>query len=181
MKSNLGTFIGVYAKTGEWLWGPFTAEEVIAWDHYKDGIVEFYPSGNRPEVRHLLGFFGHASARVLTSLDKVLQGLGGDTLHNFLLIHYVVNGLEYDLESTPLKDFILLTSELDVRADPKAPIRAQFYAMALENEHEFTDEEPPFEQAENSHLTDSDIAQIESLVDPSQGEFPDTKNAIKDK
>ena len=143
--------------------------------------MEFYPSGDRREVRCLLGFFGNPSASFLASLDKVLQGLGGDTLHNFLLIHYVVNGLEYDLESTPLEEFIFLTSELDVTADPKAPIRPQFYALALENEHEFTDEVPPFEQAENSHLTDSDISQIESLVDPSEGLFPDTKNAIKDK
>jgi hypothetical protein len=84
LQFDLGTFEGFNFRDQSAMWPNRTAQEVVDWDHDKDGEAEFWPSGDNEAV--LVVFKGQSSvaASKLMALDGLLHELGGDTDENFL-------------------------------------------------------------------------------------------------
>ena len=87
---DLGTFEGFNFRDQSAIEKTLTAEEVIHWDHDRNGEAEFWPSGDHAGVS--LVFKGQTSVTFseLVDLDRLLQGLGGDDSENFLKVYYAI-------------------------------------------------------------------------------------------
>ena len=96
---DLGTFEGFNFRTQSAIPRILTADQVVNWDHDRQGEAEFWPSGDRAEVAILFKGKNAVSASELIELDRLLDELGGDSVENFLRIHYVTN-----IYGTPLDD-----------------------------------------------------------------------------
>ena len=96
---DLGTFEGFNFRNQSAICPNHTANEVVNWDHDKEGEAEFWPSGDNEGVQ--LVFKGQSSVTYseLLALDKLLDELGGDNDENFLKVYYAVHILNYDLGS----------------------------------------------------------------------------------
>jgi len=92
---DLGTFEGFNFHTQRAIERNVTAEEVIGWNHDSKGEAEFWPSGDRPEMRFL--FSGNVTGAELSALTRLLGELGGDTEENFLRIRFALNSCGDDL------------------------------------------------------------------------------------
>ena len=90
LQHDLGTFEGFNFRTQSAIERNLTAQEVVAWDHDREGEAEFWPSGDQPEVALLFKGRSNVSASELLDLDRVLVELGGDSLENFLQVYYAV-------------------------------------------------------------------------------------------
>jgi hypothetical protein len=88
---DLGTFEGFNFRTQSAILRPLTAAEVVGWDHDRQGEAEFWPAGDRAEVALLFKFKGTVTGSELRELDRLLTEMRGDSVENFLWIHYVVN------------------------------------------------------------------------------------------
>jgi hypothetical protein len=88
---DLGTFEGFNFRTQSAILRPLTAAEVIGWDHDRQGEAEFWPAGDRAEVALLFKYKGTVTGPELLELDRLLTEMRGDSVENFLMIHYVVN------------------------------------------------------------------------------------------
>ena len=130
MKSNLGTFTGFNTRTKTRLENAVTAEQVIAWDHFTDGVVEFRPAGDRPEVSCLVGVVAEITPSLLIKIDALLRGLGGDTLHNILALYHATRTAKCRIDEISFDEVLHEAGFAEVEADPSAPIRPQFAAVA---------------------------------------------------
>ena len=137
MQSNLGTFRGFNTKTGEHLAEPLSADQVIAWDHYARGMTEFYPVGDRHEMVSLFGANGNIQGRLLLKLDELLQGMGGDHLFNFLLLHFVLNGLGKRWDTLSQAEVYDLTIDVEFHLGRRRSVREQFFLFEREFDIEF--------------------------------------------
>jgi hypothetical protein len=88
---DLGEFEGFSFRNQAAILRPISAEEVVNWDHDRDGEAEFWPAGDVPEVALLFKGRSSVTGAELLDLDRILAEMGGDTRHNYLLIHYAVN------------------------------------------------------------------------------------------
>jgi hypothetical protein len=88
---NLGTFEGFNFRTQSAILRTLTAADVVGWDHDRQGEAEFWPAGDRPEVALLFKNKGTVTGPELLELDRLLTEMRGDSVENFLWIHYVVN------------------------------------------------------------------------------------------
>jgi len=121
---DLGTFEGFNFKTQSAIPRTLTAADVVAWDHDRQGEAEFWPAGDRAEVSILFKGQSTVAGSELIELNRLLDELGGDSVENFLRIHYLVNTCGADLEGltrdsvedTNLAIF-LGTSFIDVRKE----------------------------------------------------------------
>jgi len=91
LEFDLGTFEGFNFRTQSAIYHPLSAQDVVNWDHDRQGEAEFWPSGDRPEVAILFRHRTGVTGSELVELDRLLAELGGDTVDNFLRIHHAVN------------------------------------------------------------------------------------------
>ena len=91
LQFNLGMFEGFNFRTQSAIDHLVSAEDVVNWDHDRQGEAEFWPAGEVPEIALIFKHRSSVTAAELLDLDRVLVELGGDSRHNFLLIHYAVN------------------------------------------------------------------------------------------
>jgi hypothetical protein len=91
LQHNLGMFEGFNFRTQSAVDHLLDAQSVVEWDHDRYGETEFWLTGDAPGVSLLFKHRSSVTAMELIGLDCMLTGLGGDSLHNFLLIHHAVN------------------------------------------------------------------------------------------
>ncbi len=88
---NLGTFEGINFSMRRPLKHRLSAADVVAWDHDRRGKAEFWPFGDHRGVELLFRRKGTVTAAQLLDLDRLLTELRGDSLEDFLRIHYAMN------------------------------------------------------------------------------------------
>jgi hypothetical protein len=98
LQFDLGTFEGFNFRQQSAIWGNKTADEVVNWDHDRDGEAEFWPSGDNHGVHLVFRSSNAVSATELIELDRLLGEMGGDSDENFLRIHYAKNVCGCSLE-----------------------------------------------------------------------------------
>jgi hypothetical protein len=121
---DLGTFEGFNFRHQSAISRNLTAEEVVNWDHDREGEAEFWPSGDNDGVALVFSGKSAVTGNELLALDSLLGELRGDSVENFLKIHYVVNtqGTSFedltrdDIEDLFL-DLFLGTSFIDLRKE----------------------------------------------------------------
>ena len=91
IRFSLGTFEGFNFRSQSAIPRILTADEVVGWDHDRQGEAEFWPAGDRAEMRVLFNHRSSITAVELLALDRLLNELSGDSAVNFLRIHYAVN------------------------------------------------------------------------------------------
>ena len=96
---DLGTFEGFNFRDQSAIDRTLTADEVIGWDHDREGEAEFWPAGDRPEVAWLFSSQSAVAASELQGLDRLLEELGGDEPENFLKIRHALNVYSADLRT----------------------------------------------------------------------------------
>jgi hypothetical protein len=94
---ELGTFEGFNFRDQGAMWPNRTAEEVVNWDHDKNGEAEFWPAGDHHGVSLVFGGKSSVSASEIIALDSLLKKLGSDYYINFLEIYFSVHVRGYDL------------------------------------------------------------------------------------
>lgn len=97
IRHDLGTFEGFNFRSQSAISRNLTAEEVVNWDHDRDGEAEFWPAGDRPEILIVFPNRSSITATELLALDRLLCDLGGDSVENLLRVHYAVNSCGTDL------------------------------------------------------------------------------------
>ncbi len=129
---NLGTFEGFNLREQSIVEGNLTAEQVIHWNHDRQGEAEFWPAGERPEM--YLVFRGTMTGTELLALDRLLVALGGDTPENFLRIHWAMYWRGTELCSLTAQsiedDFVHVycgTSFLDLRKEAAYELFELYY------------------------------------------------------
>ena len=137
LQFDLGTFEGFNFRTQSAIDHLVTAQEVVAWDHDRQGEAEFWPSGDRPEVALLFKHRSSVTASELLDLDRVLVELGDDSPQNFLQVHYAVNICGADLHrlsADSVQDHGLHvfrgTSFLDLRREAAYELFELYYSEA---------------------------------------------------
>jgi len=85
---DLGTFEGFSFRHQCAIDHILTAEEVVAWDHDRDGEAEFWPSGDHTGVRVIFAGQSAVTASELVALDQLLNELGSDSDENLLRIRH---------------------------------------------------------------------------------------------
>ena len=98
LRFDLGTFEGFNFRSQSAMWPNRTAEEVVNWDHDKEGEAEFWPSGDNEGVQLLFKSSSSVTGAELIALDDLLAELGGDSEINFLRIHYAMSVCGGDLK-----------------------------------------------------------------------------------
>ncbi len=88
---DFGTFEGFNFRSQSAIERSLTAAEVVAWDHDELGEAEFWPAGDHPKLSLVFNGQSSVTASELLDLDRLLAELGGDSVENFLRIHYGAN------------------------------------------------------------------------------------------
>ena len=99
LSSDFGSFEGFNFRSQSAIVQNLTAQEVVGWDHDRQGEAEFWPAGDSPEVALLFKHRSGVTASELLELDRVLLELGDDSHTSFLQIHYAVNICGADLHT----------------------------------------------------------------------------------
>lgn len=95
-------------------------------------MTEFHPLGDREELVRLFGVNANIQARLLLKLDEVLQSMGGDHLFNFLLLHFVLNGLAKRLDTLTKAEIYDLTKGVEFEISSCKSVREQFFLFERE-------------------------------------------------
>ena len=101
---DFGTFEGFNFRDQSAIFKPLTTDDVINWDHDRDGEAEFWPSGDKPEVQLLFKAHGTVTASEIVHLDNLLQELGDDSTEHYLRIFYATNVQGAKLETLGAQD-----------------------------------------------------------------------------
>jgi hypothetical protein len=91
LRFDLGTFEGFNFRDQSAMWPNRTADEVVNWDHDKNGEAEFWPSGDNEGVHLVFKGSSSVTSAELIALDELMAELGGDSEVNFLRIHYAIS------------------------------------------------------------------------------------------
>lgn len=97
LRHNLGAFEGFNFRDCCAISHCLSAEDVVNWDHDKQGEAEFWPAGDHPGVALVFTSRDAVPEGDLLALDRLLHELGGDHNVNFLRLHYAVNCQGYSL------------------------------------------------------------------------------------
>ena len=131
---DLGTFEGFNFRSQSAIPRNLTAEEVVGWDHDREGEAEFWPAGDRPEVGIVFHGRSSVTASELLALDRLPGELGSDTVENFLRVHYAVNTCGGDLATLTAAevednslDIFLGSSFTDLRREAAYQLFELFY------------------------------------------------------
>lgn len=84
---DFGTFEGFNFRDQSAINRRLTTDEVLNWDHDKEGEAEFWPSGDNAEVALIFGRRPCIYATELVELDRLLSELGGDSTENVLRVY----------------------------------------------------------------------------------------------
>lgn len=87
---DFGSFEGFNFRSQSAIFGRLSSEDILTWDHDAQGEAEFWPAGDRPEVRLIFRNQSTVTGSELLDLDRILEELGGDSTENFLLVYYAV-------------------------------------------------------------------------------------------
>lgn len=88
---DLGTFEGFNFRSQSAITKNLDADQVLNWDHDRQGEAEFWPAGDNAGVALIFEHKSSVTGSELKELDRLLSELGGDSVENFLRIHYAVN------------------------------------------------------------------------------------------
>ena len=101
---DLGTFEGFNFREQGAIERRLTAEEVIGWNHDKEGEAEFWPAGDNPAVAELFKPGRRVTGSELEHLAHLLADAWGYPHEVLLRVHFLVNMQGEDLrELTALK------------------------------------------------------------------------------
>ncbi|HAB17725.1 MAG TPA: hypothetical protein PLX89_00780 [Verrucomicrobiota bacterium] len=87
---DLGHFEGFNFRTESAIERALTAQDIVAWNHDRDGEAEFWPAGNKPELSVVFEGQNCVTASELLALASLLDDLGGDTQENYLSVYFAV-------------------------------------------------------------------------------------------
>jgi hypothetical protein len=99
LSSDFGSFEGFNSRTQSAIAPNLTAQEVVDWDHDRQGEAEFWPAGDSPEVALLFKHRSRVTATELLELDRMLPELDDGSHTSLLRIHYAVNICGADLHT----------------------------------------------------------------------------------
>lgn len=88
---GLGTFEGFNFREQGAIERALTAEEVVAWNHDRDGEAEFWSSGDNPAVAELFKPRRSVTGSELEHVAALLEQLGDGNDEALLKIHFLVN------------------------------------------------------------------------------------------
>lgn len=104
---NFGHFEGFNFRSQSAIDRLLTAQEVVDWDHDRQGEAEFWPTGDEPRVSLVFEHRSTVTGSELLSLARLLEQMGGDTTDNFLAVYHAAtvsgNGLP-DLSADGVQD-----------------------------------------------------------------------------
>jgi len=107
LRFDLGTFEGFNFRHQSAIEEILTAEQMVNWDHDKDGEAEFWPSGDNDGVALIFRDHTSVTCSHVVALDTLLQDLGGDDRESFIKIYHAVqsNGIRLaDLTAREVED-----------------------------------------------------------------------------
>ena len=88
---DFGLFEGYNFRSQSAIDRILTTQEVVDWNHDRQGEAEFWPAGNKPEISALFEGQSSVTAAELLALSHLLEELGGDTVENYLAVYFAVN------------------------------------------------------------------------------------------
>ena len=97
IRFNLGSFEGFNLRNQSAIERELSAQDVIGWDHDRNGEAEFWPAGDKAGVSLVFGNQNRVTATELLALDRLLGELGGDILENFLKLRHTLGVSTTDL------------------------------------------------------------------------------------
>ncbi|MEI6078555.1 MAG: hypothetical protein WCS94_23455 [Verrucomicrobiota bacterium] len=131
---DLGTFEGFNFRTQSPIQKNLTADELVNWDHDRQGEAEFWPAGDNAGVSLLFSKKSAVTGGELLALDSLLADLGDDSTANFLRIYYAVSSLGEELSrltASKVEDCSLQifegTSFLDLRKEAAFELFELYY------------------------------------------------------
>lgn len=134
---DLGTFEGFNFRHQGAIYPNHSAEEVVNWDHDKEGEAEFWPSGDAPGVSLVFNSHTAVTSSQIVALDNLLVALGDDSTENYLRIYFAVNVSGYDLATvtgSEIEDqnvtLFMGTSFLDLRKEAAYELFELYYPEA---------------------------------------------------
>jgi len=131
---DFGTFEGFNFRSQSAIERILTANEVVNWNHDRQGEAEFWPSGDNQAVALIFQHRSFTNGFGLVHLDRLLSELGTDSVENFIRIHYAVNisGCRLDeLTAAQVEDNLLHiffgTSFIDLRREAAFELFESYY------------------------------------------------------
>ena len=98
LENDLGTFEGFNFRDQSAIEKVLTAQEVVDWDHDREGEAEFWPSGDLPELSVVFHQRNSVSGNELVALDQILTDLDCGPVEALLKIHFAINVVGYSLD-----------------------------------------------------------------------------------
>lgn len=95
---DLGTFEGFNFREDAAIEENLTAQDVVNWDHDRDGEAEFWPSGDHAGTRLVFRNQTAVTASELVALDALLEE-AGDTEETFLKIYFALHCCDAELST----------------------------------------------------------------------------------
>lgn len=99
LQFDLGTFEGFSFRDSSAIEHILSAQEVIDWDHDRQGEAEFWPSGDHAGTFLLFRDQSSVTSSELLDLDRLLQKLEGESLENFIRIYHAITVCGYHLSN----------------------------------------------------------------------------------
>ncbi|MBN9693300.1 MAG: hypothetical protein J0M24_23910 [Verrucomicrobia bacterium] len=88
---DFGHFEGFNFRSQSALEHTLSAQQVVDWNHDRQGEAEFWPTGNKPEISAIFEGQSSVTAAELLALSDLLEELGGETVENYLAVYFAVN------------------------------------------------------------------------------------------
>ena len=135
---DFGTFEGFNFRNQSAILRPLTTDDVINWDHDRDGEAEFWPSGDKPEVQLLFKIRSSVTASEIVQLDNLLQELGDDSTECYLRIFYALNVQGAKLETLGARDIESQNLDLftgDSFLDLRKDVAYEFFELCYPEEY----------------------------------------------
>lgn len=131
---DFGHFEGFNFRTQSAIERLLTAQDIVAWDHDRNGEAEFWTAGNKPEFFAVFGGGNTVTARELLELAALFDALGGDSTENYLAVYFavaVLGGALGDITAEGIQDraphCFIGESFIDVRREAAYELFEQFY------------------------------------------------------
>lgn len=91
LRFDLGTFEGFNFRDQGAVERKLTGEDVVNWNHDKDGEAEFWPSGDNDGVALVFKGRTAVTGGELVALDQLLDTMGDDSDENMLQIYFALS------------------------------------------------------------------------------------------
>ena len=95
---DLGSFEGFNFREDAAIEDNLTAQDVVNWDHDRDGEAEFWPSGDHAGTRLVFQNRTAITASELVALDALLHETG-DSEETFLIIYFALHCCDEELST----------------------------------------------------------------------------------